>query len=94
MREFNNRLTPIWERIEAESLEAVRQRERRAFAEIAGQNQDRVILFGASHLGRYVLHGLERAGIRPIAFADNNQVYRFFRRPLLQIVIAIQPASW
>jgi FkbM family methyltransferase len=71
--QLHDRLTPLFERIEGESIEAVRQREKRSFADFAGENQDRLILFGASHLGRYVLHGLDKAGIRPIAFADNNQ---------------------
>lgn len=73
MTELNNRLRAILARIEAEPLDAVRQRERRAFSGFAAEHEDHIILFGASHLGKYVLQGLEEAGIRPIAFADNNQ---------------------
>ena len=67
-----NGLKMILERIEAEPLAAAKAREQRAFSEFAGKNQERLILFGASHLGRLVVQGLEQAGTRPIAFADNN----------------------
>lgn len=67
-----NELDSILERMEAESLESVTAREERAFAEFAGEYQDRIVLFGASHLGKFVLQKLEQVGIRPLAFADNN----------------------
>lgn len=33
---------------------------------------ERFILFGAGHLGKIALKGLRKAGIEPLAFADNN----------------------
>lgn len=36
-----------------------------------GARGKRIVLFGAGHLGRYTLRGLARAGIRPVAIADN-----------------------
>lgn len=66
-------LEVVLQRIGSESLEAVRAREKSAFAKFAGQNEQRLILFGAGPLGRLVFQGLEQAGARPIAFADNNE---------------------
>ncbi len=63
----------VLQRIVSESLQAVRAREKSAFAKFAGQNEERLILFGAGPLGRLVFQGLEHAGVRPIAFADNNE---------------------
>ena len=36
-----------------------------------GLKGSRIVLFGAGYLGRFTLHGLAKAGIRPLAFADN-----------------------
>jgi FkbM family methyltransferase len=36
-----------------------------------GTKGERIVLFGAGHLGRYTLAGLAKAGIRPVAIADN-----------------------
>jgi FkbM family methyltransferase len=66
-------LEGVLRRIGSESYEAVRMREKGSFADFAGPNEERLILFGAGALGRLVLQGLKQAGIRPIAFADNNQ---------------------
>jgi len=60
-------------RLQSEPMAAVRSREQGAFAKFAGHNQNRLILHGAGPLGRLVLHGLEQAGLRPIAFTDNNE---------------------
>ncbi|HEX4783094.1 MAG TPA: FkbM family methyltransferase [Candidatus Sulfotelmatobacter sp.] len=68
-----SQLDEVLNRIRSESREAARERERNAFAKFAGPYQDRLILFGAGPFGRLVLPGLEQAGIRPIAFADNNE---------------------
>ena len=68
-----NQLDEILNRIHSESSEAALAREKNAFAKFAGQNQDRLILFGAGPFGRIVLHGLKEAGIRPVAFSDNNE---------------------
>lgn len=67
-----NQLEVVLQRIGSESSETVRAREKHAFAKFAGQNEERLILFGAGPLGRLVVQGLEQAGMRPIAFADNN----------------------
>jgi len=67
-----NHLEVVLQRIGSESFEAVRAREKSTFAKFAGQNEERLILFGAGQLGRLVLQGFEHAGIRPIALADNN----------------------
>ena len=63
----------VLQRIGSESFEAVRAREKRTFADFAGTNEERLVLFGAGALGRLVLQGLEAAGMQPIAFADNNE---------------------
>ena len=68
-----NQLEVVLQRIGSESFEAARAREKSAFAHFAGQNENRLILFGAGPLGRLVLQGLKQAGLRPIAFADNNE---------------------
>ena len=56
----------------AEGVDAARQREHRAFDELAGHAVDSIILFGAGGLGRRCLAGLRRYGREPLAFADNN----------------------
>src|SRR5579864_3553960 len=68
-----DQLEVVLQRIGSESSEAVRAREKSAFAKFAGQNEERLVLFGAGQLGRLVFQGLEQAGARPIAFADNNE---------------------
>ncbi|MGA7767806.1 MAG: FkbM family methyltransferase [Candidatus Sulfotelmatobacter sp.] len=68
-----SQLDEVLNRIRSESFETGRAREKSAFAKFAGQNEDRLILFGAGALGRLVLQGLKQAGIQPIAFADNNE---------------------
>lgn len=65
-------LEDVLRRIEAEPLEACRERERRAFDEIAGNAKERLVLFGAGPLGKGVLGGLRKVGIEPLAFADNR----------------------
>jgi FkbM family methyltransferase len=68
-----NHLEVVLQRIGSESFEAVQAREKSTFADFAGRNEERLILFGAGPLGRLVLQGLIQAGLRPIAFADNNE---------------------
>jgi FkbM family methyltransferase len=58
--------------IETEPPDAVRTRERNAFDELAGPLRDRLVLFGAGPLGKTVLTGLRKAGVEPLAFADNR----------------------
>ncbi len=67
-------LEDILRQIEAEPSERVRVREQNAFDEIAGPLNQRLVLFGAGHLGKSVLAGLRRAGVEPLAFADNRIV--------------------
>ena len=66
-------LEEILRRIEAEPPETVRARERNAFDDLASPLSERLVLFGAGPLGRDVLTGLRKAGIEPLAFADNNR---------------------
>lgn len=56
----------------SESVDDARLRESTAFDRFAGELSSRIVLFGAGGLGRRTLSGLDRAGIRPLAFADNN----------------------
>jgi FkbM family methyltransferase len=67
-----DQLEAVLRRIGSEPLEAVCAREKRTFAEFAGNNEERLVLFGAGLMGRLVAQGLERAGVRPLAFVDNN----------------------
>jgi FkbM family methyltransferase len=66
------RLEDILRRIEAEPRDAVRARELSAFDALAGPLGERLVLFGAGPLGKSVLAGLRKAGLEPLAFADNN----------------------
>ena len=56
----------------AESVDAARGREHRAFTALAGRADGSIVLFGAGGLGRRCLDGLRRYGVEPLAFADNN----------------------
>lgn len=58
----------------AEPLAAVRQNEQTAFDRELSKSGGQVVLFGAGNLGRRVLAILQRAGITPVAFADNRKV--------------------
>lgn len=66
-------LDDVLRQMEAESPEAVRLREQSAFDAIAGPSSERLVLFGAGPLGKAVLSGLRKAGVEPLAFADNKQ---------------------
>lgn len=66
-------LENILRRIEREPPDAVRARERRAFDDLASPLGERLVLFGAGPLGKSVLAGLRKAGVEPLAFADNNR---------------------
>lgn len=65
-------LKMILEGIRSESLQHAREREKSMFAELAGENQEHFVLFGAGHLGQAVLRKLENIKILPTVFADNN----------------------
>jgi FkbM family methyltransferase len=58
--------------IEAEPPDAVLARERNAFDDLASPLGETLVLFGAGPLGKSVLVGLRKAGVEPVAFADNN----------------------
>ncbi len=66
-------LEAILRRIEAEPRDTVRARERSAFDDLASPLGERMVLFGAGPLGKSVLAGLRKAGVEPLAFADNNR---------------------
>ena len=66
-------LEDILRRIETESPDTVRARERSAFDDLARPLGDKLVLFGAGPLGKSVLAGLRKAGVEPLAFADNNR---------------------
>jgi FkbM family methyltransferase len=68
-----DQLETILRRIESESGEAVRAREQSTFDDLASPLAERLVLFGAGPLGRGVLAGLRKAGVEPVAFADNNR---------------------
>ena len=68
-----DQLENILRRIEAEPASVVQARERSAFDDLAGPLGKKLVLFGAGPLGRGILDGLRKAGIEPLAFADNNR---------------------
>jgi len=43
-----------------------------AFSQLTSETGERYVLFGAGRLGQITLAGLQKAGIKPLAFADNN----------------------
>jgi FkbM family methyltransferase len=55
-----------------ESVPSATHRERCAFDELASPVNGSLVLFGAGGLGLKTLNGLTRAGIKPLAFADNK----------------------
>ena len=62
----------VFERLHSESPAAVRERAAKSFDAVAAPFSDALLLFGAGWLGRFVLNGLRKAGVEPIAFIDNN----------------------
>jgi FkbM family methyltransferase len=66
------RLENILRQIEAEPRDSVRARERGTFDDLASPLGERLVLFGAGPLGKSVLAGLRKAGVEPLAFADNR----------------------
>lgn len=55
-----------------EDIASAVKREQNSFDDLTFPFKDRLVLFGAGGLGRMVLNGLRKAGIAPLAFADNN----------------------
>lgn len=66
-------LENIFRRIETEPPDTVRARERSAFDDLASPLGKKLVLFGAGPLGKDILAGLRKAGVEPLAFADNNR---------------------
>jgi len=56
----------------SKNIESAINRQKELFGEKIAKCGERYILFGAGHLGRVTLSGLRKAGIEPLAFADNN----------------------
>lgn len=56
----------------AEAVEVAQVRERKTFAQLAGDANAPLVLFGAGGLGRQCLEAVRRHHIEPVAFADNN----------------------
>jgi FkbM family methyltransferase len=69
----SDELENMLRRIAVDPPDEVRKRERNAFDNLARPLGERLVLFGAGPLGRGVLAGLRKAGIEPVAFADNNR---------------------
>ena len=60
------------EELLSESVESAVRREQTAFDEMASPFERSLVLFGCGGLGRKTLAGLRKAGVEPLAFADNN----------------------
>lgn len=65
-------MTAALEDLFAEGEAGATAREQSAFDLMAGPSKDLIVLFGAGRVGRKTLTGLRRAGIEPLAFADND----------------------
>lgn len=68
MNELENQLDELF----SEDIEAVMSRERSTFDRLAAPHGTNLVLFGAGALGKNTLAGLRKAGVEPLAFADNN----------------------
>jgi FkbM family methyltransferase len=55
-----------------EPPDAAEARAAAAFDRIAAPFENRIVVFGAGHLGRLAASGLRAAGIAPLAFCDNS----------------------
>lgn len=64
-------LKNIFDRMHTEGREACIRRQKAAFDGMMSPFTE-VVLFGAGPLGRGILEGLRKAGVNPLAFADNN----------------------
>lgn len=60
------------QRILSEDIDHIIKREESLFDELTEPFSGSLVLFGAGGLGRKTLDGLQRAGVTPLAFADNN----------------------
>ena len=68
----NGILAQELEKVLAPSPKSLRKREANLYDELTGSLSNSLVLFGAGGLGRKILHGLEKIGIKPLAFTDNN----------------------
>jgi FkbM family methyltransferase len=62
----------ILRKMAAESPEDTAERTAWTFDNLARPFADQIVLFGAGALGKITLSRLQRAGVEPLAFADNN----------------------
>jgi FkbM family methyltransferase len=92
MRVTNNHAAEL-EDLLAESIPTAVERERTIFDELAGESARSLVLFGAGPLGRYALEGLRRAGLQPVAFADNNQALWGQRIDGLEVLLPQEAAG-
>lgn len=51
--------------------EAVEVEQRSLWTRATGAKRERIVVFGAGYLGRFMVRGLAKAGIRPLAMTDN-----------------------
>lgn len=65
-------MTAALEELFAEGEAGATAREQSAFDLIAGPSKNLIVLFGAGRVGRKTLTGLRKAGLEPLAFADND----------------------
>jgi FkbM family methyltransferase len=67
-----NQLIAEVEEILSEDPSSAEERARNSLDEVAGPHRRSIVLFGAGSIGRLTLAGLRKAGVEPVAFADNN----------------------
>ena len=68
MSSFESKL----EEILNQDVSSVVNAQRAALEQLLAETGECYVLFGAGRLGQVTLSGLRRAGIEPVAFADNN----------------------
>ena len=66
-------LSKLCERMRQESPSATAERAATTFDRLAGPLASSIVLFGAGPLGRITVSRLKRAGVTPVAFADNKE---------------------
>jgi FkbM family methyltransferase len=67
-----NELNQLLQRMAEETPDKAAQRAAHVFDELAGPFANAIVLFGAGPLGKITISRLKRAGVTPLAFADNN----------------------
>jgi hypothetical protein len=66
------KLRQLLDELLSESPQHISQRVHRMYDLVAAPCQQRVVIFGAGQLGRFVLPALRKAGLEALAFCDNN----------------------